>query len=78
MNHETRYLGYLGISLTFVMATTLFFLMGLNPKETVYSSLPWIYSGISAAIATVTGVIAQRINRQLELQPATQNQTNNR
>ncbi len=77
MNYETRYLGYLGISLTFVMATTLFLLMGLNPKETVYSSLPWVYCGICAAIAVATGVIAQRINRQLQLQPVTPNQSNN-
>ena len=52
--------------------------MGLNPKETVYSSLPWIYSGICALIAATTGIIAERINRQLQLQPATQKQANNR
>ncbi len=73
MNDETRYLGYLGISLTFVMATTLFFLMGLNPKETVYSSLPWIYSGACAALAAATGLLARRINRKLQLQPINSN-----
>ncbi len=78
MNDETRYLGYLGISLTFVMATTLFFLMGLNPKETVYSSLPWIYSGACAAIAATTGLMARLVNRKLQLQPITQTPTNNR
>ena len=78
MNDETRYLGYLGISLTFVMATTLFFLMGLNPKETVYSSLPWIYSGACAAIAATTGLTARRVNRKLQLQPVIQNQPDNR
>ncbi len=69
MNYETRYLAYLGISLTFVMATTLFFLMGLNPKETVYEGLPWIYSGGCALIAAVTGIIARRMNQHLQPQP---------
>jgi phytoene synthase len=78
MSNETRYLGYLGISLTFVMATTLFFLMGLNPKATVYSSLPWFYSGICATIAAVTGGMARRINRQLSLQSITQTPSNQR
>jgi phytoene synthase len=78
MNRETRYLGYLGISLTFVMATTLFFLMGLNPKETVYSSLPWVYSGVCAAIAFTTGLIARRMNQQLQLQPVSQRQMESR
>ena len=74
MNYETRYLGYLGISLTFVMATTLFFLMGLNPKEPVYNSLPWLYSGACAVIAMLTGLMARGINRKLQLQPITQTQ----
>ncbi len=78
MNYETRYLGYLGISLTFVMATTLFFLMGLNPKETVYNSLPWLYSGACAVIATMTGLMARRVNRNLQVQPISQTQPNNR
>ena len=56
-NNETRYLGYLGVSLTFVMATTLFFLMGLNPKETSYEMLPWIYTAGCALIAAATGLM---------------------
>ncbi len=69
MNYETRYLGYLGLSLTFVMATTLFFLMGLNPKAATYESLPWIYSVGCALIATVTGMMARRMNQHLKPQP---------
>ena len=78
MNNETRYLGYVGISLTLVMATTLFFLMGLNPKESFYSTLPWLYSGVCAVLAMMTGLLAKRVNRKLQLQPITQNQPNNR
>jgi phytoene synthase len=69
MNYETRYLGYLGLSLTFVMATTMFLLMGLNPKETVYEGLPWIYSGGCALIAAGTGIMARRMNQHLTPQP---------
>lgn len=70
MNHETKYIGYLGLSLTFVMATTLFFLMGLNPKLPAYSSLPWIYSGCSALIAAFFGLLANRNKQAIQLQPA--------
>ena len=78
MTNETRYLGYLGVSLTFVMATTLFLLMGLNPKETVYSSLPWIYSGGCATLAATTGLLARRVNRRLLPQQVTQTQPSKR
>jgi len=70
MNNETRYLAWLGISLTFVMATTLFFLMGLNPKKPSYDLLPWIYTGGCALIAATTGLLAKSYNQTLELQPA--------
>ena len=71
MNNDTRYLAWLGLSLTFVMATTLFFLMGMNPKKPSYDMLPWIYTGGCALIAAATGLLAKSCNQQLEL-PATQ------
>ena len=69
MNNETRYLGYLGLSLTFVMATTLFFLMGLNPKESSYEMLPWFYTVGCATLAAVTGLVARSYNRELKPVP---------
>ncbi|MGI9497821.1 MAG: phytoene/squalene synthase family protein [Mariniblastus sp.] len=71
MNNDTRYLAWLGLSLTFVMATTLFFLMGMNPKKPSYDMLPWIYTGGCALVAAATGLLAKSCNRQLEL-PASQ------
>ena len=68
MKNETRYLFYLGISLTLVMAATLFVLVGLNPKETSYESLPWIYSIVCAFLAAVTGLLARRYNGLFELE----------
>ena len=70
MKNETLYLFYLGISLTLVMATTLFVLVGINPKETAYESLPWVYSGVCAVLAMVTGLMARRHNGLLELETA--------
>lgn len=74
-NNETR---YLGVSLTFVMATTLFFLMGLNPKATNYEMLPWIYTAGCALVAAGTGLMARRYNQQLKLQPVTKRISINR
>lgn len=71
MNNDTRYLAWLGLSLTFVMATTLFFLMGMNPKKPSYDMLPWIYTGGCALIAAATGLLAKSCNQQLE-SPASQ------
>lgn len=70
MKNETLYLFYLGISLTLVMATTLFLLVGLNPKATTYESLPWIYSGTCAVLAAATGLIARRYNTLHDLEAA--------
>lgn len=33
MNREARYIVSLGLSLTFIMATALFLLVGVNPKD---------------------------------------------
>ena len=63
MNHESRYLLFTGISLTLVMATTLFALMGINPKLSSYEYLPWVYSASCASLAVITGWIARRCNR---------------
>ncbi len=67
MNNDSRYLFYLGISLTLVMATTLFILVGINPKQIAYDSLPWMYAGGCAVLAAITGAMARRCNRLLTL-----------
>lgn len=68
MKNDNLYLFYLGISLTLVMATTMFILVGINPKQSAYESLPWIYSGVCAALAAVTGLMARRYDN-FELEP---------
>ena len=68
MNHDTMHSFFVGVSLTFVMGATLFVLVGLNPKEQVYQSLPWIYAASCGLIAAFSGLSARRVGRQLELQ----------
>jgi phytoene synthase len=50
MKPDTMYLATFGLFLTFVMATVMFALVGINPKLETYDRLPWIYS-VSSAIA---------------------------
>jgi hypothetical protein len=52
-----------GLALVFVMATALFALVGVNPKNDEYSNLPWVYSGISAAGSIACWVISSRLGR---------------
>ena len=57
---DACYLAYLGISLTAFMATALFLMVYVNPKDASYSWLPLLYAGISAVIAVVTNYFARR------------------
>ena len=66
MSKDTLYLATFGLSLTLVMATAMFALVGINPKLESYSQLPWIYSTVSAAGAIVLGILARRIAKQLD------------
>ena len=45
---------YLGVSLTCFMATALFAMVYINPKETSYTWLPLVYAGVSLVIAVIT------------------------
>lgn len=65
MKPETLYLAVFGLSLTGVMATAMFALVGLNPKADTYDYLPWIYSGGSACAALILGWWSRRLAKQL-------------
>jgi len=49
--NQAKQVAYLGLSLTAIMATALFILVYINPKEEVYSYLPLVYAGASAIVA---------------------------
>jgi hypothetical protein len=68
MNREARYIVSLGLSLTMIMATALFVLVGVNPKDSSYQALPWIYAAVSALTAVVCGTLAKRFQEELEAQ----------
>ncbi|MEI8212048.1 MAG: phytoene/squalene synthase family protein [Planctomycetota bacterium] len=52
-SNQAKQVAFLGLSLTSIMATALFFLVYINPKEEDYSYLPLIYAGVSAAAAVL-------------------------
>lgn len=57
---EAKHAVYLGLSLTAIMASALFVMVFVNPKEAAYSYLPLIYSGASLVIAVVFNRLAAR------------------
>jgi 15-cis-phytoene synthase len=63
MKTDTWYMLFLGFSLTFIMSAALFVLVGINPKEAAYGTLPWYYAGGSIVLATLTGFAARWIDR---------------
>lgn len=65
MKLETWYLAVFGLSLTLIMATVLFVLVGINPKRESYEILPWIYSACSAVGAAILWAWSRLISRQL-------------
>lgn len=66
MKSEFHYLAIFGLSMTLIMATVLFALMGMNPKQESYELLPWTYSGCSAVGAAALWIWAQFIGKQLD------------
>ncbi len=63
MKRETLFLATFGLSLTCVMATVMFALVGINPKLESYQWLPWAYAGASAGMAVILGWLARRLDQ---------------
>jgi 15-cis-phytoene synthase len=57
---QAKHAVYLGLSLTAIMAAALFVMVFVNPKETSYTYLPLIYSGVSLISAVVFNRLAAR------------------
>jgi phytoene synthase len=62
MKRETLFLATFGLSLTCVMATVMFALVGMNPKLESYQQLPWVYASASAVLALGLGCWARWID----------------
>jgi predicted neutral ceramidase superfamily lipid hydrolase len=57
---DAKYLAYLGLSLTSFMASALFVMVAMNPKDPSYSALPVIYAVGSFLIGIVTNLLARK------------------
>lgn len=66
MKSQFHYLAIFGLSMTLIMATVLFAMMGINPKLDSYAASPWIYSAASAVTAAGLWFWAQSIGKQLD------------
>ncbi len=70
MNKDASYLATLGVSLTAIMATAMFVLVAVNPKDaTIYSNLPWIYAIVGALVAGVSQWVLYRMTQAMQHQP---------
>lgn len=60
---QAKQVAFLGLSLTSIMATALFFLVYINPKGEDYSYLPLVYAGASAASAVLFHRLSARYDK---------------
>lgn len=58
---EATYLVTFGLALVLAMATVLFALVALNPKDENYGFLPWIYSAASLLGSVVCWRVSGRL-----------------
>ncbi len=70
MRKDSLYLACFGLSLTLVMATAMFALVGINPKLESYYQLPWLYSAGCAIGAVVMAFLSKGLGRQMAASPA--------
>jgi len=64
--NQAKQVAYLGLSLTAIMATALFFLVYINPKEEGYSYLPLVYAGTSAIAAIFFNRLSARYDIRMD------------
>lgn len=63
MKGDAWNLVFTGLSLTCVMATALFLMVSINPRDPVFGSMPLVYAGGSAAVAFCFNRAAARAAR---------------
>ena len=57
---DAKYLAYLGISLTAFMASALFVMVSIHPKDPSYAMLPILYAVGCVGIGIATNVLARK------------------
>lgn len=63
---DAKYLAYLGVSLTSFMASALFVMVSLHPKDPSYAALPIIYAIVSIGIGIGTNSLAHKAALQVQ------------
>jgi phytoene synthase len=63
--NDAKYLAYLGISLTSFMASALFVMVSLHPKDPSYAALPIVYAAVCVGIGVATNVLARKAAARL-------------
>ncbi|MEL6105254.1 MAG: phytoene/squalene synthase family protein [Planctomycetota bacterium] len=58
--NDAKYLMYLGLSLTSFMASALFLLVMLNPKDESYAAWPMTYAAVCLGVGGITNWLAKR------------------
>ncbi len=58
--NDAKYLAYLGVSLTSFMASALFVLVSINPKDPSYAALPILYAIVCVGIGIAANVMARK------------------
>lgn len=70
MRHQAPSLVTLGISLSAILATAMFVMVGLNPKDAdSYGFLPWLYAIGCFFVAAITQVALRRMEANAQLVP---------
>ncbi len=62
---DAKYLAYLGVSLTSFMASALFVMVSLHPKDPSYAALPIVYATVCVGIGVVTNVLTRKATVRL-------------
>jgi hypothetical protein len=57
---ETLHVAIFGTSLTLFLAATLFVMVGLNPKQSSFGVMPWIYAVVSLIASGILYVVSRR------------------
>jgi hypothetical protein len=57
---ETLHVAMFGTSLTLFLAATLFVMVGLNPKQSSFGMMPWVYAGMSLLASGILYIASRR------------------
>ena len=60
------------LSLTAIMAVTLFVTVGINPKAEGYGNIPWYYAGVCLLTSILLSFLSRRLGQPLQVEDSLQ------